>query len=202
LLSGIKELVRYSIIAFWGILALPWAALSFIEKRVGRTESLYLLGAHAMSLIPGFVGKYARAAFYVMTLDYCHPTVIVSFGSFFATRKARVQFKAGVGEYCIIGLVDLGKRVRVASRVPIVSGLHEHGSTAKMGDLHSGGAVRRIEIGDEVWIGEGAVIGAAIGEHSIVGIGSVVVNDIPAWSFAMGNPARILPGSRKPQSPS
>lgn len=196
--ATIKESIRYSIIAAWGILALPWAALSFLEKHLGRGERLFLMGAQILSLIPGFPGKYTRAAFYVMTLDYCHPTAIVSFGSFVATRKSKVQFKAGLGEYCIVGLADIGKRVRIASRVSIISGLHEHGSTAKMGDLHTGGAVRMVRIGDEVWIGEGAIVGASVGEHSIIGIGSVVVNDIPAWSFAMGNPARILPGAKRP----
>jgi acetyltransferase-like isoleucine patch superfamily enzyme len=43
-------------------------------------------------------------------------------------------------------------------------------------------------------IGSGAVIlpGIAIGREAIVGAGSVVTNNIPAWHVYAGNPARML----------
>ena len=34
--------------------------------------------------------------------------------------------------------------------------------------------------------------GVTIGEGAVIGPGSVVVNDIPAWSVAVGNPARVI----------
>jgi maltose O-acetyltransferase len=34
--------------------------------------------------------------------------------------------------------------------------------------------------------------GVQIGEHSFVSANSVVVNDVPAFSMAVGNPARIV----------
>lgn len=34
--------------------------------------------------------------------------------------------------------------------------------------------------------------GVTIGEGAIIGVNSVVVNDIPAYSVAMGNPARVV----------
>jgi acetyltransferase-like isoleucine patch superfamily enzyme len=49
-------------------------------------------------------------------------------------------------------------------------------------------------------IGSNATLlcGVTIGEHAIVGAGSVVTHDVPAWCVAAGNPARII---RKIQSP-
>ncbi|PZR77583.1 MAG: N-acetyltransferase [Chthoniobacterales bacterium] len=43
-------------------------------------------------------------------------------------------------------------------------------------------------------IGSGATIlgGVTIGEHAVVGAGSVVVRDVPAHSTVAGNPARLL----------
>jgi len=51
-----------------------------------------------------------------------------------------------------------------------------------------------VKIGNHVYIGSSAVIlpGVAIGDHSVIGAGAVVTNDIPAFSVAMGVPARMV----------
>lgn len=51
-----------------------------------------------------------------------------------------------------------------------------------------------VHIGDNVWIGAGAIImpGVTIGENSVIGAGSVVTRDIPANVVAVGNPCRVL----------
>ncbi len=51
-----------------------------------------------------------------------------------------------------------------------------------------------VTISKGVWIGEKVIImpGVSIGEKSIIGAGSVVTKDIPPYSIAVGNPARII----------
>jgi len=51
-----------------------------------------------------------------------------------------------------------------------------------------------VEIGDRVWIGENVAIlmGVSIGESSIIGANSVVTKNIPAFSIAVGSPARVI----------
>lgn len=51
-----------------------------------------------------------------------------------------------------------------------------------------------VTIGNNVWIGAGAVVlpGVRIGDNSVIGAGSVVTKDIPANVVAVGNPCRIL----------
>lgn len=51
-----------------------------------------------------------------------------------------------------------------------------------------------VTIGDDVWIGAGAIIlpGVTIGSGSTIGAGSVVTKDIPAGVLAVGNPCRVL----------
>lgn len=51
-----------------------------------------------------------------------------------------------------------------------------------------------ISIGDDSWIGGGAIIlpGVNIGKRCIVGAGSVVTKDIPDDSIAVGNPAKVV----------
>jgi acetyltransferase-like isoleucine patch superfamily enzyme len=53
---------------------------------------------------------------------------------------------------------------------------------------------RPITIGSNVWIGFDACIlpGVSIGEGSIVGARSVVVDDVPPYTIVAGNPARII----------
>jgi maltose O-acetyltransferase len=51
-----------------------------------------------------------------------------------------------------------------------------------------------ITIGDNVWIGGGAIIcpGVTIGDNTTIGAGSVVTKDIPANVFAAGNPCKVI----------
>lgn len=49
-------------------------------------------------------------------------------------------------------------------------------------------------IGDYTWLGERVMVlkGVTIGERSIIGAGSIVTKDIPAFSVAVGAPARVI----------
>jgi len=51
-----------------------------------------------------------------------------------------------------------------------------------------------VVIEDQVWIGTRAIVlkGVTIGQGAIVGAGSVVTQDIPAHTLAIGNPARPI----------
>ncbi len=51
-----------------------------------------------------------------------------------------------------------------------------------------------VVIGDNVWLGGNTVImpGVHIGDCAVIGAGSVVTKDIPAWTIAAGNPCRVI----------
>lgn len=51
-----------------------------------------------------------------------------------------------------------------------------------------------IKICDDVWIGMNVIIlkGVTVGEGAIVGAGSVVTRDVPAWTVVAGNPAKVV----------
>jgi maltose O-acetyltransferase len=53
-------------------------------------------------------------------------------------------------------------------------------------------AAKPIVIGDNVWLGGGAIVlpGVTIGADTVVGAGAVVTRDLPAGVLAVGNPAR------------
>lgn len=51
-----------------------------------------------------------------------------------------------------------------------------------------------VHIGRGVAIGMGAIImpGVTIGEGAVIGTGSLVTKDIPAWTVAVGRPAKVI----------
>lgn len=53
---------------------------------------------------------------------------------------------------------------------------------------------RNTRIGNDVWLGYGAIIcpGISIGNGAIIGAGAVVREDVPDYAIVAGNPARII----------
>ena len=51
-----------------------------------------------------------------------------------------------------------------------------------------------IVVGDDVWIGGGAILlpGITIGEGVVIGAGSVVTKSVNPYTIVAGNPAKIL----------
>lgn len=100
-----------------------------------------------------------------------------------------------IHSFCVLygaGGLTIGDHVRMATHAIVVGG--NHGFDNPDLPLHEQeGTAKGIAIGDDVWIGAGAIIldGVTIGAHSVIGAGSVVTKDIPAESVAMGVPAKV-----------
>ena len=90
-----------------------------------------------------------------------------------------------------VTFVDIGSRVLFGPAVQIYTALHPLQAAGRRTGLEFGKAVA---IGDDVWVGGGAIIcpGVQIGKGSVIGAGSVVTKDVPAGVFAAGNPCRML----------
>lgn len=186
-----KEMLRYALICAGGVIGFPCALLPWLERRLTSRDAVFNVFAQALALLPGWPGNFVRTAYYFVTLDAFDPTAVISFGSYFSKRGSRVARGAGIGAYCVIGLVDIDQDVRIASRVSVVSGLHYHGRAADGGNSAQE-HIARLRIGERTWVGEGVVVGANIGRQCVIAIGSAVVNDVPDFGLAMGNPARLV----------
>jgi len=86
-------------------------------------------------------------------------------------------------------LIAGGCYITDSNEHPLDSELRAQGLPPAAADITS------IRIGRNAWIGRGAYIlkGVTIGEGAIVGAGAVVAHDVPPFSIAVGNPARVLP---------
>lgn len=86
--------------------------------------------------------------------------------------------------------------INVASGVRFMdSDAHPRDTMARIADLAAPpDEIKPIRICRYAWIGQNSFImkGVTIGEGAIIGVNSVVVNDIPPYSVAMGNPARVV----------
>ena len=93
----------------------------------------------------------------------------------------------------IIGPVTIGNDIRLAQNITL-SGLNHNYEDVNMPIHAQGVSTAPIVIEDETWIGANVVVvaGVTIGKHSIVAAGSIVTKDIPPYSVAVGNPARVL----------
>lgn len=87
--------------------------------------------------------------------------------------------------------VTIGSNVLFAPGVQIYTATHPLNAEERRSGLELG---QPIAIGDDVWIGGGAIVcpGVTIGARSVIGAGSVVTKDIPEGVIAVGNPCRIV----------
>ncbi|PJG59199.1 sugar O-acetyltransferase [Aeromonas cavernicola] len=90
-----------------------------------------------------------------------------------------------------LGEVHIGSHVLLAPNVQIYTATHSMDHLARRGWTAYN---QPVHIGDDCWIGGGAIIcpGVTIGPRSVIGAGAVVTRDIPSDSLAVGNPARVI----------
>jgi len=90
-----------------------------------------------------------------------------------------------------VAQVRIGDHVLFGPAVQIYTATHPMNALERRRGLESG---QPVVIGDDAWIGGGAIIcpGVTIGARSVIGAGSVVTRDIPEDAFAAGNPCRVI----------
>ncbi|MBE0675615.1 MAG: acyltransferase [Bacteroidales bacterium] len=69
-----------------------------------------------------------------------------------------------------------------------------HASTIRDRSYNWKGMYENVVIGDDVWVGYGAIIlsGVTVGQGSIIAAGSVVTSDVEPYSIYGGNPAKKI----------
>lgn len=78
-------------------------------------------------------------------------------------------------------------------RVTIHSSNHNYESATSV-PYDGGVCVRPVVVEEAVWVGDNVMIcpGVRVGRGAVIGMGSVVTKDVPAFSVVGGNPARVI----------
>lgn len=90
-----------------------------------------------------------------------------------------------------VAVIKIGEDCLIGPNVQLLTPTHPVDPELRRAKLE---AASPITIGNNVWLGGGAIVcpGVTIGDNSVIGAGAVVVHDIPADSVAVGNPARVV----------
>jgi acetyltransferase-like isoleucine patch superfamily enzyme len=162
-------------------------------QRLEITRMPFVIGPVKIHLGDGvrFFGKVDILSGFVLS----NPTLILN---------DRVDIGANV-TFVVNREIVIEEDVNVASGVRFMdTDSHPRDAAARVADLGPPvDEIRPVRVCRYAWIGQNCFIlkGVTIGEGAIIGVNSVVVNDIPPYAVAMGNPARVvLKDSRKPSA--
>ncbi len=160
-----------------------WVEMKNARRKLQRLNNMDrsdFLGIN--SLVRELFGKADESTF-------LNPPFFCDYGSnIFVGKNCFINFNCTILDN---GKVTLGDNCMLAPNVSIYTAGH-----AMYPDSRNLGYEYGIDItiGNNVWIGGNTVIlpGINIGDNVVIGAGSVVTKDIPAWSFAAGNPCRVI----------
>lgn len=117
-----------------------------------------------------------------------------------AYKSQGVKFigKAGYIHYDVyidnIGHIEIGKNIVISTKAILLA----HDYSPKVKESYTGESqgryIHSLKIGDNVFIGAGAIIlpNTTIGNYCIIGAGAVVKGNIPDYSVVVGNPCKII----------
>jgi maltose O-acetyltransferase len=127
-------------------------------------------------------------------------------GAFGPESEVRPPFHCDYGSYLRIGArtfvnfglmaldaapITIGDDVQVGPNVQLLTPTHPLDPALRRSKWE---AAEPIVIGDNAWLGGGAIVlpGVRVGTDTVVGAGAVVTRDLPDRVVAVGNPARII----------
>jgi len=120
---------------------------------------------------------------YSVGINLDKPTLFIGVGSVFGYNNHITCVKN----------VHIGNNVLTANNVYISDNLHSY-EDIKIPIINQPVKFKRqVKIGNGAWIGENVcIIGASVGNNSVIGANSVVTRDIPDFCVAVGSPARVI----------
>lgn len=171
----------------------PFTLSYYLLALAASKDALLTAYSQLLSLLPGKLGVYLRAGFYRFTLTKCSPDAVVSFAVLLSQKDIEISPGVYIGPQCNIGKCSIGDDTLLGSGVHIMSGKGQHNfDQIDVPIREQGGRFVKVTIGQNCWIGNGALVMSNIGNNCIVAAGSVVVDDVPDNTIVAGNPAKII----------
>lgn len=117
------------------------------------------------------------------------PPIMVDYGKNLHLGE-RVYINFGLVALDVVD-IRIGDDTLIGPNVQFLTPVHPLGAEARRAKLE---AADPITIGQNVWIGGGAIVlpGVRVGDDAVVGAGAVVTKDVPAGAVVVGNPAKVI----------
>ena len=186
-------------VMFGGVL--PAGVTARLLHRLTGSAMLFNLFAQWFAVVPGIFGVYARICYYKQTLARAEFDGEFAFGSMVTKISAEIGHRVYVGLYSTVGYAEIGDDCVLANFVSILSGRRQHNFADPDRPIFSNeDTFAKVTIGENCFFGDKSTVMANVGRRTIVGAGSVVVDDIPEYVIAAGSPAKPV-RDRRPGSP-
>ena len=174
-----------------------WVSIPFIYPLVLiarlSPETGFKMASEFLSLIPTTLGFAPRYEFYRRTLRACGSNVFISFGAVFYYPQISIGSNVLIGMHNTIHHCDFGSNVMTAEGCRFLSGAKYHDfENINRPMTQQGGKMKRIRIGNDVWIGTNAIVMEHVGDGAVVGAGSVVTKNVQPFTIVAGNPAKVI----------
>jgi len=191
--TGVTEIAKKTVRIGALIVASPLVVLYWLLVPVSREDGLFAAFSQTVSLFPGLLGSYLRIAFYRCAMSHCASDSYIGFGTLFSHRDTELHSGIYIGPQCNIGLSVIHRNCLLGSGVHLLSGKNQHRFDDPDTPIRlQGGEFTKISLGENTWVGNGAIIMANVGKDCIIGAGTVVTNDIPSGSIVAGNPGKVV----------
>ena len=142
-------------------------------------------------ILQAIVGELGEGAFMQGPIQF-HYGIHTRIGKrFFANFNLTIQDD---GEVTIGDDCNFGPNVTIVTPVHPMLGEERNQIRTEDSRLLRLCYAKPVHIGDNCWFGANVVVcpGVTIGDNCVIGAGSVVTRDVPAGSFAAGNPCRVI----------
>jgi len=150
--------------------------------------------SHLKGYLTGCLGEY-----YKSKLGLCGEDVVFYPGvSIIYPETVRIGSHTHLGEQCHLrggGQIKIGDWCQIANNVIIATAGHRLDGKPYYGNVF----YKDITIGNNVWIGSGAIIlpGVIIGDNSVIAAGAVVSESVEANMVVGGIPAKVIRSLKK-----
>ena len=156
---------------------------NIIGKQMPTSFSCFNIGQRRFR---AFCGK--------LILKKCGKRVNIEKGAVFSSKISLGDY-SGIGKRASLqGTIIIGDHVMMGPECIIYTRNHRFDDLSVPMREQGFQAEKPVIIGDDVWIGGRVTIlpGVRIGNHSIIGAGAVVANDVPDYAIVGGVPAKVI----------
>lgn len=190
----IKQMIKRVVKTVFLFIAAPLYLIFLTLTLVSQEDSVFQGFSQALSLIPGKIGTYLRAAFYRLACPGTSDEISVGFLTILSHRDTTIQKGVYIGPQCNIGKCIICENTLLGSGVHILSGNKQHSfRDINIPIQQQGGVYRKVKIECDCWIGNASIIMSDINKRSIIASGSIITKAlVETDGIYAGQPAKLV----------